>query len=88
MEELGASEEEALRALLQLAQGTLSSIQSVGVARAMPGPVSRRDLSSIELQLDPAKVTLQMVARLGYGTKPTDGSPRRDLDRGMMLKTY
>jgi predicted short-subunit dehydrogenase-like oxidoreductase (DUF2520 family) len=47
----GASEEEALRALLPLAQGTLSSIQSVGVARAMPGPVSRGDLSSIEKHL-------------------------------------
>jgi predicted short-subunit dehydrogenase-like oxidoreductase (DUF2520 family) len=47
----GATEEEALRALLPLAQGTLSSIQSVGVARAMPGPVSRGDLSSIEKHL-------------------------------------
>jgi hypothetical protein len=38
------------------------------------------------LQLDPMKVTLQMMARVGYGTKPTEGTPRRDLDRGMILK--
>jgi len=47
----GATEEEALRALWPLAQGTLSSIQSAGVARGMPGPVSRGDLSSIEKHL-------------------------------------
>jgi predicted short-subunit dehydrogenase-like oxidoreductase (DUF2520 family) len=47
----GASEEQALRALWPLAQGTLSSIQSAGVARGMPGPVSRGDLSSIEKHL-------------------------------------
>jgi len=47
----GASEEQALKALLPLAQGTLSSIQSAGVARGMPGPVSRGDLSSIEKHL-------------------------------------
>ncbi len=47
----GATEEEALRALLPLAQGTLSAIQSAGVARGMPGPVSRGDLSSIEKHL-------------------------------------
>jgi len=47
----GATEEQALRALLPLAQGTLSSIQRAGVARGMPGPVSRADLSSIEKHL-------------------------------------
>lgn len=47
----GATEEEALRALLPLAQGTLSAIQSAGVARGMPGPVSRGDLSSIDKHL-------------------------------------
>ena len=47
----GATEEQALRALWPLAQGTLSSIQSAGVARGMPGPVSRGDLSSIEKHL-------------------------------------
>ena len=47
----GATEEQALRALWPLAQGTLTSIQSAGVARGMPGPVSRGDLSSIEKHL-------------------------------------
>jgi len=47
----GATEEQALRALLPLAQGTLSSIQRAGVARGMPGPVSRADLSSIDKHL-------------------------------------
>ena len=47
----GATEEEALRALLPLAQGTLSSIQTAGVARGMPGPVSRGDLYSIDKHL-------------------------------------
>lgn len=47
----GATEEEALRALWPLAQGTLSSIQSAGVARGMPGPVSRGDLTSIDKHL-------------------------------------
>ena len=47
----GSTEEEALRALLPLAHGTLTAIQSVGVARGMPGPVSRGDLSSIDKHL-------------------------------------
>jgi predicted short-subunit dehydrogenase-like oxidoreductase (DUF2520 family) len=51
----GATEEEALRALLPLAQGTLSAIQSAGVARGMPGPVSRGDLSSIDKHLSAIK---------------------------------
>jgi hypothetical protein len=38
------------------------------------------------LGLDASKHTLQMVARIGYGTKPSEGSPRRDLDRGIILK--
>ncbi len=38
------------------------------------------------LELDPTKVTLQMVARIGYGAKPVEGSPRRDMERGMLLK--
>ena len=47
----GSTEEEALRALLPLAQGTLSAIQTAGIARGMPGPVSRGDLSSIDKHL-------------------------------------
>lgn len=47
----GATEQDALRALLPLAQGTLSAIESAGVARGMPGPVSRGDLTSIDKHL-------------------------------------
>jgi len=44
----GATEEEAVRALLPLAKGTLSSIESAGIVNGMPGPVSRGDVGSIE----------------------------------------
>lgn len=44
----GASEEDAVRALLPLARGTLVSIESAGLAEGMPGPVSRGDVGSIE----------------------------------------
>ena len=43
----GASEEDAVRALLPLARGTLASIESAGIAGGMPGPVSRGDIGSI-----------------------------------------
>ena len=57
----GATEQEALRALLPLAQGTLSAIGSAGVAKGMPGPVSRGDLSSIDKHL-------QAIAPMGPET--------------------
>ena len=44
----GATEEDAVRALLPLARGTLASIESAGIADGMPGPVSRGDIGSIE----------------------------------------
>ena len=44
----GATEEDAVRALLPLARGTLASIDAAGIAHGMPGPVSRGDVSSIE----------------------------------------
>ena len=44
----GATEEDAVRALLPLARGTLESIASAGLAEGMPGPVSRGDVGSIE----------------------------------------
>lgn len=44
----GASEEDALRALMPLARGTLASIESAGIAASLPGPVSRGDVASIE----------------------------------------
>ena len=47
----GASEEEAMRALMPLARGTLASIESLGIAKGMPGPVSRGDVASVEKHL-------------------------------------
>lgn len=43
----GASEEDAVRALLPLVRGTLSSIERAGLAEAMPGPVSRGDVGTV-----------------------------------------
>jgi predicted short-subunit dehydrogenase-like oxidoreductase (DUF2520 family) len=48
----GASEEDALRALLPLAHGTLRSIEALGVAQGMPGPVARGDVQTIEKHLE------------------------------------
>jgi predicted short-subunit dehydrogenase-like oxidoreductase (DUF2520 family) len=47
----GASPEDALRALMPLARGTLASIDSAGIAAGMPGPVSRGDVASVEKHL-------------------------------------
>lgn len=43
----GASEDAAVQALLPLVRGTLASIGEVGLARGMPGPVSRGDVDSV-----------------------------------------
>lgn len=47
----GASEAAALHALVPLARGTLSSIEFTGLAKGMPGPVSRGDAGTIEKHL-------------------------------------
>jgi len=47
----GAHEDQALRALLPLVQGTLASIQTSGLARGMPGPVSRGDAGTVQSHL-------------------------------------
>ena len=44
----GASEEDAVRALLPLARGTLCAIERAGLAGGMPGPVSRGDVETVE----------------------------------------
>ena len=43
----GATEDQALQALLPLLRGTVASLQAKGVAGGMPGPVSRGDLPSV-----------------------------------------
>ena len=47
----GASEEAALRALLPLLRGTISAMESAGVAASMPGPVSRGDVATVMKQM-------------------------------------
>ena len=48
----GATEDEAVRALLPMARGTLASIESTGVADGMPGPVSRGDVQTVHRHVD------------------------------------
>jgi predicted short-subunit dehydrogenase-like oxidoreductase (DUF2520 family) len=43
----GATEEDAVRALLPLVRGTIASIERAGLAHGMPGPVSRGDVGSV-----------------------------------------
>jgi predicted short-subunit dehydrogenase-like oxidoreductase (DUF2520 family) len=43
----GASEEQALQALLPLLKGTASAIERSGLERGMPGPVSRGDVQTV-----------------------------------------
>ena len=57
----GATDEDALKALLPLARGTLASIASAGIAGGMPGPVSRGDVSSVEKHV-------AALSQLGAGT--------------------
>jgi predicted short-subunit dehydrogenase-like oxidoreductase (DUF2520 family) len=60
----GAGEEEALQALLPLLKGTISAIESAGLDRGMPGPVSRGDTETVArhvqalAQLDGSAVAL------------------------------
>ena len=57
----GATDEDALKALLPMAHGTLASIASAGIAGGMPGPVSRGDVSSVEKHV-------AALSQLGEGT--------------------
>ncbi len=43
----GATEEDAVRALLPLVRGTVAAIERSGVAHGMPGPVSRGDVGTV-----------------------------------------
>jgi len=47
----GGTEEAALQALLPLMRGTVSSIETAGIARGMPGPVSRGDIGTVRKHL-------------------------------------
>lgn len=48
----GASEADAVRALLPLVRGTLASIEGAGLAEGMSGPVSRGDVDSVAKHVD------------------------------------
>ncbi len=48
----GASEADAVRALMPLVRGTLVSIEQAGLAQGMPGPVSRGDVASVAKHVD------------------------------------
>ena len=47
----GATDEDALKALLPMAHGTLASIAAAGIAGGMPGPVSRGDVRSVAMHV-------------------------------------
>ena len=48
---LGLSKEEGLRALLPLIRGTIENLETVGLPKALTGPVSRGDLGTVEANL-------------------------------------
>jgi predicted short-subunit dehydrogenase-like oxidoreductase (DUF2520 family) len=47
----GVAEDEALRAILPLARGSLENLERMGAVQALTGPVSRGDLETIQLHL-------------------------------------
>ena len=49
---MGFSREEALRALLPLARGTLNNVESLGTRRGATGPVARGDVGTVRLHLE------------------------------------
>lgn len=65
----GATEAQAVDALLPLARGTLAAIADAGIVRAMPGPVSRGDVGSIAKHIE--------------ALAPLDAGARLDLYRGL-----
>lgn len=70
----GATEAQAVQALLPLTRGTLAAIGRVGIAPAMPGPVSRGDVGSIDKHLHAVSPfgddTLELYRRLCLATVP------------------
>ena len=70
----GVSEEEAIRALLPLLKGTVAAIENAGIAKGMPGPVSRGDIGTIQRHVaDLAAVspeTLTLYRELALRTVP------------------
>jgi predicted short-subunit dehydrogenase-like oxidoreductase (DUF2520 family) len=51
MMEAGASEGDALAALLPLVHGTLENLEQLGVAASLTGPIARGDADTVRLHL-------------------------------------
>jgi len=51
MMETGATEDEAVRALLPLVRGTLDNVEQLGVRSALTGPIPRGDVDTVRLHL-------------------------------------
>ena len=51
MAQAGVDEEEALRAILPLARGSLENLERLGPTRALTGPISRGDVETVRLHL-------------------------------------
>ena len=51
MVQAGIDEEEALRAILPLARGSLENLERLGPTRALTGPISRGDVETVRLHL-------------------------------------
>ncbi len=47
LQALGAERQEALRALLPLARGTLANVERLGIPAALTGPIARSDLQTV-----------------------------------------
>jgi predicted short-subunit dehydrogenase-like oxidoreductase (DUF2520 family) len=60
----GASEQDAIAALLPLARGTLASVERAGLAQGMPGPVSRGDLGTVRRHLEALRALDPDIAAL------------------------
>ncbi|MCK8824895.1 Rossmann-like and DUF2520 domain-containing protein [Fuchsiella alkaliacetigena] len=57
-EKVGISREQALKALMPLAEGTLANIKKMGSTEALTGPISRGDIEIIESHLESFKELL------------------------------
>jgi len=51
MHQAGVPEDEALRAILPLARGSLGNLERLGTVRALTGPVSRGDVETVRVHL-------------------------------------
>ncbi len=60
LQQAGVHEEEALRALLPLVEGTIDNLKHLGIPAALTGPIARGDADTIRLHL----------ARLSQGERP------------------